>query len=549
MKHAVFTIFFVFGLLQSFGSNISKEQAIKVAANFLFGAEHAVKSSSTYVGENGKTVYVVNFSPEGWVLVAGSDNVRPVIGYSPTDFFNIDDVKFNVKDWLDYQTKLIEVTSENAEVSDEWKVLEKQGLPALKSVSAVNPMLKVEWDQDGGWNRFCPDYVDGPDGKAYVGCVAVAMAQALHHIKYPERPMGQKSYQLAPYGTISLNFDEEPAYNWSAMSLTAPDNDNARLLYNCAVAVEMDFGGDGSGAYTTRVPFAFQHYFGFTSSVRTISRYTNDSEWIALLKRELDKGNVLIYSGDPGTGAAGHAFNIDGYNSNNYFHFNWGWSGTLNGYFLINDVAPGSNDFTHNQKVVTGIAEPYWGPTDITLSNQKIRENLPAGTVVGDISIEDNSENDQFTIEVFGAPLFMQEGYAAAKFYEENMQLKSLKPLEAGAYPVVATIRVTDGDGNQFEKQFDIIVDKVTSVSDNRVNSIGVSIFPNPVVDEVIIQFEDFNSKKISLYDLKGSVIFEKAITSSEVKFNTKGYDSGTYILKITDLSTGASLTRKIIKL
>jgi hypothetical protein len=98
------------------------------------------------------------------------------------------------------------------------------------------------------------------------------MAQALHYLKYPVEPSGNKSYQLEPYGTISLNFEAEPEYNWSQMSLTSPDDENARLLYHCAVAVEMDFGGDGSGAYTTRVPFAFQRYFGFTPSVQSISR-------------------------------------------------------------------------------------------------------------------------------------------------------------------------------------------------------------------------------------------------------------------------------------
>ncbi len=143
----------------------------------------------------------------------------------------------------------------------------------------------------------------------------------------------------------------------------------------------------------------------------------------------------MIYSGNPGTGEAGHAFNIDGYSASGYFHFNWGWSGKYNGYFSINNVAPGNNDFTQNQKVVSGISEPYWGPTNIALSSQIINENMPAGTVVGDISITDYSENDDFTIEVLGAPLFLEDGYAEAKFYEENMQLKTLEKLTAGPYP------------------------------------------------------------------------------------------------------------------
>jgi hypothetical protein len=152
------------------------------------------------------------------------------------------------KNWLDIQTSQISKATPNSKWKGEWETLMERGLPILKSASAVDPMLKAKWDQGAGWNRFCPYYVDGPDEKAYVGCVAVAMAQVLYYLKYPERPAGSKSYQLEPYGTISLNFDEEPAYDWPKMSATASDDYNARLLYNCAVAVEMDFGGEGSGA-------------------------------------------------------------------------------------------------------------------------------------------------------------------------------------------------------------------------------------------------------------------------------------------------------------
>jgi len=479
MKHILLVFVFLSVLFTGFGETVSEEKAVKVAANFLFGSEQPVKSSLFYRSTEEAGMYIINFIPEGWVIVSGNTDARPVIGYSHKGYFDVLNVSSNVKNWLDYQTVQIEYASAGAEWSDEWSILEKQKLPVLKSAASVAPLLKTEWDQGAGWNRFCPPYEEGPGGKAYVGCVAVAMAQALHYLEFPERPSGQKSYPLAPYGTISLNFDEEPAYQWNKMSLTSPDDYNARLLYHCAVAVEMDFGGSGSGAYTTRVPFAFQRYFGFTPSVRTISRYENDEEWIALLKSELNKKNVLIYSGNPGTGEAGHAFNIDGYSASGYFHFNWGWSGNYNGFFSINNVAPGSNDFTKGQQAVVGISIPYWGPTDITLSNLSVKENMPAGTVVGDISVTDYSQNDNFTFEVFGAPLFLGDGYAPAKFYEENMQLKTLEPLSAGPYPEVATIRVTDSDGYVLEKSFEINVTKVTNVS-ATADLKNFRIYPNP---------------------------------------------------------------------
>jgi hypothetical protein len=361
-------------------------------------------------------------------------------------------------------------------------------------------------------------------------------------MKFPERPSGQKSYQLAPYGTISLNFDEEPAYQWDKMSLTASDDYNAKLLYHCAVAVEMDFGGDGSGAYTTRVPFAFQRYFGFTPSVKTISRYENDEEWITLLKSELDNDNVLIYSGNPGTGEAGHAFNIDGYAPTGYFHFNWGWSGKYNGYFSINNVAPGSSDFTKDQKAVVGISHPYWGPTDITLSNLSVKENLPAGTVVGDISITDYSENDHFTFEVFGAPLFLGSGYAPAKFYEENMQLKTLETLLAGPYPEVATIRVTDSEGNVLEKRFEITVTKVTNaISTADQNSFR--IYPNPANNIIYVTSgNELNYYRIT--DITGKTVLHSDRYNNGIDITS--LREGIYIFEFSD-SKNKKQVQKII--
>jgi Peptidase C10 family. len=46
-----------------------------------------------------------------------------------------------------------------------------------------------------------------------------------------------------------------------------------------------------------------------------------------LKNRGLDQGLPLYYSASDDGGAGGHAFVCDGYDENDYFHFNWGWSG------------------------------------------------------------------------------------------------------------------------------------------------------------------------------------------------------------------------------
>ena len=49
----------------------------------------------------------------------------------------------------------------------------------------------------------------------------------------------------------------------------------------------------------------------------------------------LDELLPLYYSGSDESGAGGHAFVCDGYDENDYFHFNWGWSGRDNAWCPI----------------------------------------------------------------------------------------------------------------------------------------------------------------------------------------------------------------------
>ncbi len=547
MKQILVILLFIACVFTGYPENITIEHAQKIASNFLFGKEKAVKSHMVFGNDNTAQLYVVNFNPEGWAIVSSNSETRPVIGYSTEGYFDTKVLNPNIKDWLDNQVMQIKERDTSKDWSHEWETLETGKLPITKSATAVEPLLTTKWDQGAGWNKLCPTYDDGPDGKAYIGCVAVAMAQALHHIKYPERPVGSKSYSLAPYGTIYTNFDSEPAFEWDLMALTSPNDYNCQLLYNCAVAVEMDFGGSGSGAYTTRVPFAFKNYFQFSSSVKTISRsdYSSESEWTNLLKKQLQDGKVLIYSGNPEAGGAGHAFNIDGYNNSGYFHFNWGWSGSYNGYFSINEIAPGSNDFNASQQAVINIEVPYWGPTDLALSNNTVDAGQPAGTVVGDITVTDQSDDDTFTFEVKGAPLFLGNGYAEGKFYEENMQLKTKEVLSKTSYPLTATIFVTDSELNTYMESFDITVTGGTSaVSGKKLNE--TFCYPNPAHDILNLSNVD-EIKSLKLIDISGKTIMSvNQITDDFITVSQ--LDRGTYIIELVLTNGNTTIEKVMIK-
>ena len=542
MKRLFFSITLSLLYLIVNSATITIEKARLTAYNFVFGHKKGIKSTMVYSQHNEGKIYIINFEPEGWALVSSDDNARPIIGYSLKGYFQTDDLNSNISSWLNNQLLQIEHPDKTKNWKNEWKSLEEGQLIVEKVASTVDPLLKTTWDQGRGWNDLCPAYAAGPNGKAYIGCVAVAMAQALHNISYPDRPVGSKTYALEPYGSIYTNFDKEAPYEWSKMSLTKGDNYNRQLLYNCAVAVEMDFGGSGSGAYTPRVPFAFKRYFQFDDAVKCIDRkdYSTEKEWTDILKAELIKGNVLIYSGNPEVGGAGHAFNIDGFAASGYFHFNWGWSGSYNGYFSINNVAPGSSNYNANQQAVIGISRPYTGPTDISLSNTTISKDAEINTQIGVLSVEDISENETFEFEVLEKDFLSLK--KSKNFAVENLQLKTINTLSSSSYAI--TIRVTDSEDLTFEKSFSISVSTNASIKD--VPNHQYLLYPNPA--HSVLHITNYKTiQSIQIVDLSGKIRFNnQTVISNDIDISS--LNQGVYFINLVDKNGNQSIERLLIE-
>jgi hypothetical protein len=98
----------------------------------------------------------------------------------------------------------------------------------------------------------------------------------------------------------------------------------------------MMFSPDGSGAYSQNVPGSLNQYFRYNNAQYKEKQDYSPAGWISLLKADIDLGKPMYYSGY-NSDYAGHAFVCDGYQGDN-FHFNFGWSGSANGYYSIYDV-------------------------------------------------------------------------------------------------------------------------------------------------------------------------------------------------------------------
>ena len=327
--------------------------------------------------------YIVNMKPDGFVVVAGEDNVIPVIMYSNEGSFDpgiqlpsFDFMMKNVKEEIHYA--VTNHLQPYPETKNLWLRLsaENTSFSKIYSIAAVSPLLKTTWNQNWPYNKYCPPTATGGDGgHVYTGCVATAMSQVMSYYQRPIRGYGSYSYmdpsnpaQGDPgYGTQSANFGST-AYDWKHMpkSLSGSSdsvriNAIAALMYHAGVSVDMDYAPDGSGAYMSKARNALVNYFRFSSDAAHIIRQNYAlSDWVNVMSSELDKGRPVLYGGNDMITGGAHAFILDGYQGTDYFHIDWGWGGYLNGYFYLNNLIPGSYNFGANQDAVIKIIPLDW---------------------------------------------------------------------------------------------------------------------------------------------------------------------------------------------
>ena len=305
-------------------------------------------------------IFVYNIGAQGFVIISSSKVLPPVLGWSDQgNFPDMENAPENYASWIRHYSEMIDFASENgiqpeARVQRQWEEA-AQGLFGSREAQTVEPLVSTRWNQDCYYNEYCPEteggwWWGGPCGHAYAGCVATAMGQVMKYWNHPETGFGAHSYTHSEYGEQSANF-AATTYQWDQMpnEIWSSNDAIATLLYHCGVSVNMNYGPNGSGAQSADVETALRSYFGYCGAKYRQKTGYQEEAWIAMLKAELDQSHPLYYSGN--SGDSGHAFVCDGYDSNDLMHFNFGWSGSGDGYYSTLDV----NGFNQNQAVVGNI--------------------------------------------------------------------------------------------------------------------------------------------------------------------------------------------------
>ena len=314
-------------------------------------------STAVDLQRGGIDYYVFNVKGgEGFVIIAGDDRVKPILAYSTTGQYDPQNVSEGFAFTLDGFREEIQYVREHnltatPDIVTEWKQMSETGsLNRGGQTRAVVDMLcQTLWNQNYPWNSQCPEDTTGSGGHVYAGCVATAMGQVMKYWEWPAQGTGSHTYYPAGYGQQTANFGQTE-YHFELMpnvlDSTSTEDEIfyiAQFQHHCGISVDMMYGGNGSGAYSEMVPDALRNYFRYNCDDHVTNYgnwwpgmgYTNE-QWAQMLKEGgLDELIPLYYSGSDDSGAGGHAFVCDGYDENDYFHFNWGWSGRDNAWCPI----------------------------------------------------------------------------------------------------------------------------------------------------------------------------------------------------------------------
>jgi len=371
--------------INSDAKQITQEQALNVAQNALISSNLRNSGSGLQLTQivydqspslrSTKTTlyYVYNLNEEGFIIIAGDDRAYPVIGYSFNGSYDQANLPPNFQLWMEDVANVVSgiikediLPSEKTQTA--WKnYLNGNGIN-LRATQATW-LVETKWSQGAPYNTNCP--MAGIE-RTVTGCVATTMAQLMYFYRYPSGSMG--NITIPGYTTKTEKFPLTPinlngvSYNWNLLRTTYSGSDTdasaqevAKLMLHCGVSVKMDYNRNsagGSGATSSDMAQAFYTYFGYDKGIQTKKRdYYTAANWKNLLATEINAGRPVAYSGQDTGGGGGHAFICDGYdNSNETFHFNWGWGGSYDGFFYIeSSLAVSSYNFFNYNEIQIGI--------------------------------------------------------------------------------------------------------------------------------------------------------------------------------------------------
>ena len=580
MKKVVFlqVIFILLSFNKSFSQSVSLQEARTAAINLMSYESKisytvdSIRTINTKIQNGNILLYEILFNNGTSVLLSGHKACTPVLGMTlyeegepSSGLLNrYDSLPDALQDLLDYYVNQIDYCfSHNLSpvFSIEWDSSTAhsnsfKNLPYRRS--SVSPLITTKWGQyksnDGKQAHAYNHFIPGCDNyqHCFVGCVAVAMAQIMRFWHIPNE---------IPFSCAE--------YDWNNMpnKLNYQNNNNyvnernaiAALMLDCADGVNMDFCNQsvnhsscttqqsGSNSYHASI---FLKKTGFSNAVFLTRTDYSDETWHEMIRNNLSNGWPIQYQGKEGSNLSskGHAFVCDGYKkkmfSNEYlYHFNWGWCGDSDGWFSIDNISP-LISYPYYQEAIFNIYPTSCFPNIIMECNRTFANGeakIYATSGVFKNGGHDYVVNSGSSVILYaGNEILLTDGFFASEGSDFNAVIASCSSPQSHYSVIQANNDNTDSDTAFFAKSL-----KSNLASDDDIT---LKVFPNPADNILNIELQDAEISSATLFDLQGrAVAAARHITKNTVRLNISNFQSGVYLLQVTD-TAGNTHRAKVVK-
>ena len=396
-------------------------QAMATAKQFATGskslnASGAANMRLNYVGRNMKGMndyYVFNRDGgQGFVIVAGDDMIDPILAYSDRGSFDMSQAPEPVKIMFKRYQQALDLMRKNPQ---------RAQTPSLTmNPDGRKPMFLNDWGEGPHWHQFAPynNYYPTYNGEhCYAGCVPIAFAHIMKGLQYPDYGNGSNTfhYMLGDQEkTASANFNH--TYKYSNMKngyqgYTSGWQDVAQMVYDIAVAFQAKFSTSSTNVSYDQIIKGMVAYFNYNPNVQFLQKANYaDATWREMVYTELDEGRPVLYFGyrtvlNDGTQNAhvGHAFVMDGYDSEGRVRIIWGFQPEeYNSWFSFDLLSPriyGDTPYEHDeykegfnadQYAIIGIRPSEEGENGgvVVKSINYLQDIMPANDVRGSFEVQ-----------------------------------------------------------------------------------------------------------------------------------------------------------------
>jgi len=479
------------------------------------------------INNNIVVAYVYSILPQGFIVVSSSDVVNPIIAYSFDHNFAIKNsdeeaIALGVISDIGYNDLLVSETKVNSVLNREISNTNFENGPFIMSLWGQVNCTNNNGSIVNVSNYYTPNHY-AP------GCVAVSMATLIHHYTWPINGTGSHTYTDnygSSKGTYSANF-EETFYGWDNM-LTRYKNkastDYQReaeglLVYQTAVALNMDFEYNGSTSNVNRIPNAGDDYFRYSS----VHRYEYSSVFWQMLDTNMfaEIPVILSVSGN----GYGHSVVCDGIriesDDSYFYHLNMGWWGSTNGWYRIRDgfnaggysnITGGVFDFVP----IPALSAPTVDEAaDIVSLNWQYAPNCIADAYEVQQKVDGGSW-ETITDELLDTTLNITINPSSIYLFRVRAKYKG---------------KWSFSSWSEEEQMSYLGIYDDTEMTD-------ISFGPNPTNDIFNIYFSDnYLSVDIDIYSIIGVKIhsFKKQSSVNEITISTINWNSGLYIVRLSD--------------